>query len=218
MTYSIVARDKGTGELGVAVQSHYFQVGPVVPWAVAGVGAVATQPMVNVSFGPLGLEDMGSAYSAEAEGGDIRGKQSAAMLVVTGTPSGRAWEDRIIELRVEDAPDPLAELRRLLRVKRAYMTLQSSDRLEEQKDIAGATAKMREAITLAPEMVEIQFWSGLSLAQAGQLDEGCELMAVAVAKDKRWIETLHRLVAVDRLSADLASQVEARLTSTSRHP
>jgi len=119
---------------------------------------------------------------------------------------------------VEDAPDPLAELRRLLRVKRAYMTLQSSDRLEEQKDIAGATAKMREAITLAPEMVEIQFWSGLSLAQAGQLDEGCELMAVAVAKDKRWIETLHRLVAVDRLSADLASQVEARLTSTSRRP
>jgi len=304
MTYSIVARDKGTGELGVAVQSHYFQVGPVVPWAVAGVGAVATQSMVNVSFGPLGLEYMRSAYSAEqalkallagdsqpesrqvalvdatgsvavhtgakcipaaghktgdgfscqanlmekdtvwdamfeayttteaplaermmaaleaaeAEGGDIRGKQSAAMLVVTGTPSGRAWEDRIIELRVEDAPDPLAELRRLLRVKRAYMTLQSSDRLEEQKDIAGATAKMREAITLAPEMVEIQFWSGLSLAQAGQLDEGCELMAVAVSKDKRWIETLHRLVAVDRLSADLASQVEARLTSTSRRP
>src|SRR5919108_5469487 len=209
MTYSIVARDKETGELGVAVQSHYFQVGPVVPWAIAGVGAVATQSQVNISFGPLGLDYLKAGYSAEqvlrallagdsepqgrqvaivdanggvaahtgakcipaaghrvgdgfsvqanlmekdtvwdamfeaytasreplaermmaaldaaeAEGGDIRGKQSAAMLVVRGNPSGRPWEDRIIELRVEDAPDPLKELRRLLRVKRAYMAL-----------------------------------------------------------------------------------------------
>src|SRR5256886_1660856 len=65
MTYSIVARDGETGELGVAVQSHYFQVGPVVPWALAGVGAVATQSMVNVSFGPLGLDYMGAGYSAQ---------------------------------------------------------------------------------------------------------------------------------------------------------
>src|SRR5437588_11570243 len=65
MTYSIVARDVETGELGVAVQSHYFQVGPVVPWALAGVGAVATQSMVNVSFGPLGLDYMRAGYSAE---------------------------------------------------------------------------------------------------------------------------------------------------------
>jgi uncharacterized Ntn-hydrolase superfamily protein len=302
MTYSIVAKDKDTGELGVAVQSHYFQVGPVVPWAIAGIGAVATQSMVNVSFGPLGLEYMRAGYTAEqalkallagdsqpesrqvalvdvagnvathtgakcipaaghrtgdgfscqanlmekdtvwdamfeaytttdaplaermmaaleaaeAEGGDIRGKQSAAMLVVTGNPTGRVWEDRIVELRVEDAPDPLAELRRLLRVKRAYMAVVSSDRLEEQKDMAGAMAKMQEAIKLAPEMVEIQFWSGLTMAQAGQLDEGCALMAVAVAKDKRWIETLHRLVAVDRVPAKLVSDIEARLTSNSR--
>src|SRR5260370_9089183 len=64
LTYSIVARDTRTGELGVAVQSHYFQVGPVVPWAIAGVGAVATQSMVNVSFGPLGLEHMRAGYTA----------------------------------------------------------------------------------------------------------------------------------------------------------
>src|SRR5207245_1194713 len=65
MTYSIVARDKQTGELGVAVQSHYFQVGPTVPWALAGVGAVATQSMVNVSFGPLGIDYMRAGYAAE---------------------------------------------------------------------------------------------------------------------------------------------------------
>src|SRR4030088_328875 len=65
MTYSIVARDKETGELGVAVQSHYFQVGPTVPWAIAGVGAVATQSRVNVSYGPLGLEYLNAGYTAE---------------------------------------------------------------------------------------------------------------------------------------------------------
>jgi uncharacterized Ntn-hydrolase superfamily protein len=222
VTYSIVARDKHSGELGVAVQSHYFQVSPSVPWALAGVGAVATQSRVNVSYGPLGLEllqagltaeqalkaltagdpqaevrqcaivdanggvaahtgakcipaaghQVGDGFScqanlmekdtvwaamaqaftstdaplaermmaaleaAEAEGGDIRGKQSAAMLVVTGSPKGRFWEDRIIDLRVEDAPEPLPELRRLLRIKRAYMALSEADRLSESGDRA----------------------------------------------------------------------------------
>ena len=304
MTYSIVARDKKTGEFGVAVQSHYFQVSPAVPWALAGVGAVATQSQVNISYGPLGLDLLQAGYTAEqalkaltsgdpqaevrqcaivdatgaaaahtgskcipaaghrvgdgfscqanlmekdtvwdamfeaytttqaplaermmaaldaaeAEGGDIRGKQSAAMLVVTGKPTGRSWEDRMIELRVEDAPDPLAELRRLLRVKRAYMTLTDADKLEEAKDVAGANAKRLEAARLAPEMVEIHFWTGLSLAEAGQLDEGCRLMSGAVAKDRRWIETLHRLVAVDRLNADLAAKVEAQLTVATQRP
>src|SRR6266545_5140688 len=64
MTYSIVARDPETGELGVAVQSHYFQVGPVVPWGQAGVGAVATQSAVNISFGPAGVELMRLGCSA----------------------------------------------------------------------------------------------------------------------------------------------------------
>ena len=301
MTYSIVARDGDTGELGVAVQSHYFQIGPVVPWAIAGVGAVATQSMVNVSFGPLGLDYMKAGYraedalrallagdsqpearqvalvdasgnvaahtgakcipaaghrtgdgfsvqanlmekdtvwdamfeaytsttaplaerllaamdAAEAQGGDIRGKQSAAMMVVTGRPTGRPWEDRTIDLRVEDAPDPLVELRRLLRVKRAYMAVNEADRLEEAKDLEGATRKLREAVQLAPEMVEICFWGGLTMVQAGQADEGYGLMARAVAKDKRWIETLHRLAAVDRLPSDLAQQIETQLAAKS---
>jgi uncharacterized Ntn-hydrolase superfamily protein len=304
MTYSIVARDRETGEFGVAVQSHYFQVGPTVPWAISGVGAVATQSMVNVSFGPLGLDYLRAGYSAEqalkallagdsepqsrqvslvdakgnvathtgakcipaaghrigdgfscqanlmekdtvwdamyeayrssseplaermmaaleaaeAEGGDIRGKQSAAMLVVSGQPTGRSWEDRIVEIRVEDAPDPLAELRRLLRVKRAYMALNDADHGADEADQALAAGKLQEALTLAPEMVEIAFWGGLGMAQQGQVDAGCELMMRAVNKDRRWIETLHRLVAADRLSADLAKEVEARLTSVAQRP
>jgi len=156
--------------------------------------------------------------AAEAEGGDIRGKQSAAMLVVSGKPSGRSWEDRVIELRVEDAPDPLLELRRLLRVKRAYMAMGDADHLSDSGDAAVAATKLQEAITLAPEMVEIHFWGGLTMAQQGMLDAGCQLMMKAVDKDRRWIEMLHRLVASDRLSANVAREVEARLTSTARRP
>jgi uncharacterized Ntn-hydrolase superfamily protein len=299
MTYSIVARDKKTGEFGVAVQSHYFQVSPAVPWALAGVGAVATQSMVNLSYGPLGLELMQAGYSAEqalkaltagdpqaeirqcaivdaagnvaahtgskcipaaghhigdgfscqanlmekdtvwaamaeaymttdaplaermmaaldaaeAEGGDIRGKQSAAMVVVAATGTGRPWEDRIIDLRVDDAAEPLAELRRLLRIKRAYMTASDADHLEESGDMAAAVARLKEAIEIAPDMIELRFWAGLTLAQAGDLDGGCRLIAEAVRKDRRWLETIHRLVAVDRLSADLESSIQARLAA-----
>jgi uncharacterized Ntn-hydrolase superfamily protein len=304
LTYSIVARDKDTGELGVAVQSHYFQVGPVVPWAIAGIGAVATQSMVNISFGPLGLDYLKAGYSAEhavkaliagdsepqgrqlaivdamggvaaytgprcipaaghrtgdgfsvqanlmekdtvwdamyeaytssreplaerlvaaldaaeSEGGDIRGKQSAAMLVVSGRPTGRSWEDRVIDIRVEDAPDPNKELRRLLRVKRAYMALGDGERAANADDQATAAAKLQEALSLAPEMEEIAFWGGLGMAQAGIVDQGCDLMMRAVKKDRRWIETIDRLVAAERVPAEVAREVQARLTAGARHP
>src|SRR5436305_3728765 len=114
---------------------------------------------------PLAERLMAALDAAEAEGGDIRGKQSAAMLVVTGKPTGRPWQDRVIELRVEDAPDPLAELRRLLRVKRAYIALNESDTSAEGGDQAAAQARLKEALRLAPEMVEISFWGGLGMAQ-----------------------------------------------------
>jgi uncharacterized Ntn-hydrolase superfamily protein len=300
VTYSIVARDEETGEFGVAVQSHYFQVSPAVPWALAGVGAVATQSQVNISYGPLGLEllqagytaeqavkaltsgdpladvrqcaivdaaggvaahtgskcipaaghELGDGFScqanlmekdtvwaamahayastdaplaermmaaleaAEAEGGDIRGKQSAAMLVVTGSPKGRSWEDRIIDLRVEDAAAPLPELRRLLRIKRAYMTLSAADRLSDSGEKAASRAKAQEAIRIAPEMVEIRFWTGLEMAIDGDIDGGCELMSGVVReKGERWVETLRRLALVDRVPADLAKTIEARLNA-----
>ena len=119
----------------------------------------------------------------------------------------------MIELRVEDAPDPLAELRRLLRVKRAYMAMNDADRLADQGNQDDAATSLQQAITLAPEMVEIHFWGGLGMAQAGMVDAGCELMMHAVHKDRRWIETVHRLVAADRLPADLAQEIQAKLTA-----
>lgn len=214
-TYSIVARDPATGEMGVAVQSHWFSVGAIVPWAEAGVGAVATQSFVEPSYGPLGLALMragrsapealkalvstdageavrqvamvdaegrvaahtganaifaaghreGEGYStqanmmenatvwdamarafesaegdlaerllaaleaAEGEGGDLRGRQSAAIVVVSATSTGKPWVDRKFDLRVEDHPTPVPELRRLVRLQRAYNALNEGDGL-----------------------------------------------------------------------------------------
>ena len=302
MTYSIVARDKKSGEFGVAVQSHYFQVSPAVPWAKAGVGAVATQSHVNLSYGPLGLDLLEAGYTAEqalaaltagdpkpevrqcaivdaagnvaahtgakcipaaghtlgdgfscqanlmekdtvwdamaraftttaaplaermmaaleaaeAEGGDIRGKQSAAMVVVAATGTGRPWNDRIIDLRVEDSAEPLPELRRLLRIKRAYMTAGDADLLEEKGDLAGAIAKLREALAIAPEMVELRVMTGVTMASAGDIDGGCALIAEAVRKNARWVETLHRFAAVDLVKPEVVAAIEARLASTAR--
>ncbi len=302
MTYSIVARDAKTGQFGVAVQSHYFQVSPAVPWAKAGVGAVATQSHVNLSYGPLGLELLEAGYTAEqalaaltagdpkaevrqcaivdaagnvaahtgakcipaaghtlgdgfscqanlmerdtvwdamahafttsdaplaermmaaleaaeAEGGDIRGKQSAAMVVVAATGTGRPWNDRIIDLRVEDSAEPLPELRRLLRIKRAYMTAGDADTLEEKGDMPGALAKLHEALAIAPEMVELRIMTGVTMASAGDVDGGCALIAEAVRKNARWVETLHRFAAVDLVKPEVVAAIEARLASTSR--
>jgi uncharacterized Ntn-hydrolase superfamily protein len=169
------------------------------------------------AHGPLPERMLAALEAAEAEGGDIRGRQSAAMLVVTGTPTGHSWEDRIIELRVEDAPDPNSELRRLLRVKRAYMALNEGDRASDAGDQATAAAKLREALELAPEMVEISFWGGLGMAQNGMVDAGCDLMMTAVKKNRRWIETLDRLVASERLAGELAEEIKSKLTSTAAH-
>ena len=304
MTYSIVARDETTGEFGVAVQSHYFQVSPAVPWALAGVGAVATQSHVNLSYGPLGLELLQAGYTAEqalkaltagdpraevrqcaivdaagnvaahtgskcipaaghtlgegfscqanlmekdtvwqamaaafratdaplaermmaaleaaeAEGGDIRGKQSAAMLVVAASGTGRPWDDRIIDLRVDDSPEPLPELRRLIRIKRAYMTAEEADGLEEKGDVRAAVAKLQEALSIAPEMIELRFMAGVTMAGAGDLEGGCVLISEAVRKNGRWLETLRRLVAVELVRADVASAIEARLAAGSLRP
>jgi uncharacterized Ntn-hydrolase superfamily protein len=300
LTYSIVARDSATGELGVAVQSHYFQVGPVVPWVLAGVGAVATQSHVNMSFGPLGLEFMRSGYSAqqalhallagddkpdvrqvslvdvagnvathtgakcipaaghktgdgfscqanlmekdtvwgamheaftvtkaplaermlaaldaaEAEGGDIRGRQSAAMVVVRANPSGRIWEDKIIDIRVEDSREPLVELRRLLRIKRAYTSDDAAERLEIAGDVEAAVKLRTEAADMAPDLVELSFWAGLDVAKLGDIDGGCRLIARAVAEEPRWVETLNRLAAVDWVEKDLAEKIQAQLAVT----
>jgi len=298
-TYSIVARDPATGELGVAVQSHWFSVGPVVPWAEAGVGAVATQSFVDSSYGPLGLALMragrsapealrgllaaddgrdvrqvamvdaqgrvaahtgrkciaaaghlvGANYSVQAnlmdkptvwpamarafesaagdltdrllaalaaaqrEGGDIRGQQSAAILVVRGQSTGRPWVDREADLRVEDSADPLGELRRLVRAHRAYQHMNAGDDCSAQKKWDCAEHEYGAAEKLLPEQVEIVFWHAVTLVTSGRVEEALPLFKKVFAREPKWEELVGRLPASELLPADekLLARIRAQL-------
>jgi len=287
-TYSIVARDTLTGELGVAVQSHYFSVGPIVPWAEAGVGAVATQSLVDISYGPLGLDLMrdgktaaqalkallpadknnavrqvamidvqgnvaahtgdkcipaaghiiGDNYSvqanlmlndlvwpamadafentkgslaermlsaldaAEAEGGDIRGKQSAAILIVKGESSGKPWQDKVLDLRVEDHKEPLKELRRLVKVAQAYHHSDLGDQALEKNDLKTALQEYTEAERLYPENMELKFWKAVALVNYSLLDEALPVFKEVFEKEPVWKELVKRLSQVDLLPKD----------------
>lgn len=277
MTYSIVARDPATGQLGVGAQTHFFGVGALLPWAQAGVGAIATQAFVNVDHGPHGLEllragasaataaetlannDRDAAYrqlgivdslgrigthtgancaphaasaqgdqvtvqgnmlgdpnvcraalaafeaaegdlaerilaglhGADGAGGDVRGVQSAALLVVSGRRSPTPWNEVIVDLRVDDHRDPLAELSRLLTRSRAFATVGAvmfapgltlgpfdgvtSDVLEER-----LTALSDAAQVIGEDNREADFWRSVLLARAGRYDEASELFADVV--------------------------------------
>ncbi len=281
-TYSIVARDPETGDMGVAVQSHYFSVGPIVPWAEAGVGAVATQSLVLVDYGPDGLELMrgglaapealkrlvakdkardgrqvamvdaagrvdawtgpacipdaghrvGAGYSvqanlmrnatvwpamaaayenakgdlaermmqaleaAEKAGGDIRGRQSAAIVVVKAKSSGKPWADRVVDLRVEDHKDPLGELRRLLRLRRAYNHEDAGDAAISEKKPEEALRHYEAAAKLAPEVVELQFWAAVGLYTNGRVPEGLQAFRRVFVRERFWMDLIPRLAKV----------------------
>lgn len=290
-TFSIVARDSATGDLGVAVQSHYFSVGPIVPWAEPGIGAVATQSLVEVSYGPKGLELMrngrsaaqalleliaadphpevrqvamidalgtvaaytgprcipaagdttGNEYSVQANlmananvwpamahayeqskgdlaerllealeagqraGGDIRGQQSAAIVIVTGTRSGRPWADRILDLRVEDNTRPIAELRRLVTLWRAYRSVDKGDVFITEGKVEEAMKAYSEAAKLAPGNDEILFWQAVTLWKLGREQEATPIFRKVFARDRRWVELPPRLVPSGLLEDDPAS-------------
>jgi uncharacterized Ntn-hydrolase superfamily protein len=279
-TYSIVARDPATGEMGVAVQSHWFSVGSIVAWAEAGVGAVATQSFVEPAYGPQGLALMrggreaaealkqlvaadagravrqvamvdargrvaahtgekcieaaghqtGASYSvqanmmrdarvwpamarafeatkgdlaermlaaldaAEAAGGDIRGRQSAALVVVKAEPSGKPWADRIFDLRVDDHPNPLVELRRLVRLQRAYNHMNAGDVAVEHKDNEGALREYSAAQALVPDNLEMAYWHAVALVNMNRVEEAMPIFRRVFAADPSWRTLTPRLV------------------------
>ncbi len=285
-TFSIVARDSVTGEMGVAVQSHWFSVGSLVAWGEAGVGVVATQSFVNPSFGQRGLELLktgktaqqvvdeliasdegrdvrqlaivdskgnsasytgskcipeagnivGNGYSVQAnmmlnntvwgamskafenskgplaerlvatleaaqkEGGDIRGKQSACLLVVKGKATGNLWEDRLIDLRVEDNPEPIAEIKRLLKVYRAYEHMNNGDLATEKGDMKLAMDEYNAAMQMFPENLEMKYWTAISLANTGEVEKSLPMFKEIFSKDKNWKELTKRLPAVGLLT------------------
>jgi uncharacterized Ntn-hydrolase superfamily protein len=305
-TFSIVARDPKTGEMGVAVQSHWFAVGQIVPWAEAGVGAVATQSFVDPSYGQLGLDllrtgksapdalkgllgadatcevrqvamidtggnvatftgardipaaggvaangkeahvacgtaggtlmvgrdfaaqanlmsndriwpAMAKAYAAstadladrllaaldaaQAAGGDIRGKQSAALIVVSGKSTGKRWSDEIFNLRVDDQPEPLKELRRLVALQRAYNHMNAGDLATEHNDNEGALREYSAAEQIASttagvpqsRYAEMIYWHAVALVNMKRVDDALPLFAKTFALEPSWRELTPRL-------------------------
>lgn len=296
-TYSIVARDPVTGDFGIAVQSHWFQVGPSVPWAEAGAGAVATQSFTKVDYGPKGLQLMkegkparealdallsqdpqkdvrqvamvdaqgrvaawtgpkciaaaghqtGDGFSvqanlmdkptvwpamvrafestkgdlaermlaaleaAEAEGGDIRGRQSAALVVVRARSTGEPWRDRLVDLRVDDHPQPLVELRRLLSLHRAYDEMNLGDEAVAVNQIPKAVEHYTRAAKLAPEITELPFWQAVTLFSVGKEEEALKLFREVFAREERWVRLVPRLPAAGLLPED-AKKIEKILS------
>lgn len=289
MTYSIVARDASTGQIGVAVQSHYFSTGSVVTWAEPGVGAVATQSMARIEYGPEGLALMrdgvhaaealarlaaadrgesvrqvamidaagrvathtgarciaaaghitGDGFSVQANmmtddtiwpamaaayttatgslaermlaalaagqdaGGDIRGQQSAAMIVVSGDRSEPPWK-RELELRIEDHAAPIDELRRLLRLHRAYRVNSAGDDALGAGDLATALARYEEARALAPESHELRFWAALALLRSGHEDQALPMLRETFAGAPGFADLVPRLTHLGMVADDPA--------------
>ena len=283
----------------MAVQSHFFSVGSVVTWAEAGVGAVATQSVVEPAYGPRGLglmrdgksapaalhqlladdpqeaarqvamidrggrvavhtgprciahaghavgdqvsaqanimergtvpSAMVRAYSsasgaglaerllaaleaAEGEGGDLRGRQSAALVIVAARATGSPLEDRPVDLRVEDHPDPLRELRRLVGMRRAYDRVDVGDQLAAKGDVEGSLEEYEAAHRSQPDNLELAFWHGVALAASGREDEAVRVLRPAFAADARWGELLKRLPAAGLFPDD--GELIARLIGT----
>jgi len=278
-TYSIVAYDEATGEMGVAVQSHWFSVGSIVTWAEAGIGAIATQSFVNPQFGPDGLallkaglsakevvekliaEDEGRAvrqlaivdakggtaaytgekclaaagqiigdgYSvqanmmdkatvwpamekaylaaegpledrlmaaltaAENEGGDVRGKQSAAILVVKKNNTGKVWEDRKVDLRIEDHPTPIKEMERLLRINKAYAHMNQGDLDMEHNDFDAALKSYSAAEKLYSENPEMSFWTAVSLCNNKNFTEAFTRFEKVFEANSNWKKLVERI-------------------------
>jgi uncharacterized Ntn-hydrolase superfamily protein len=151
--------------------------------------------------------------AAQAEGGDIRGKQSAALLVVKGQATGEIWKDRLIDLRVEDHPEPVQELKRVLRIFRAYEHMNKGDEALEKDDVPGALQAYSTAEAMQPDNLEMKFWHAVSLVNSGMTPEALPIFKAVFAQDQNWATLLQRLPPVDLLKAN-AAEVEEILAST----
>ena len=161
--------------------------------------------------GDLAERLLAALEAAQASGGDIRGQQSAALLVVAGKPSGQPWADRRFDLRVEDHSAPVQELRRLVRIQRAYTHMNQGDERLAADDIPGALAAYATAAGMAPEISEIPFWHAVALADLGRVAEALPIFRQVFIENPDWAVLLQRLppVGMIKLSPEQAQQIIA---------
>lgn len=143
--------------------------------------------------------------AAQAAGGDIRGRQSAAILIVKAKSTGRPWLDKVYDLRVEDHQEPLRELRRLVRVQQAYEHMNNGDLAVEHNDVEGALREYGIAETMFPDNLEMKFWHATALVNAGRLEQSLPIFRDVFAKDINWATLIPRLPQTGTLNADEAT-------------
>jgi uncharacterized Ntn-hydrolase superfamily protein len=152
--------------------------------------------------GDLAERMMAALEAAQKEGGDIRGMQSAAIVVVSGKPTGMSWKDRTVDLRVDDSPQSLVELRRLLNISRAYKYMDRGDEYIAEKKYDEADAAYAKAVELAPGNAEVLFWHAQTLVMAGQLERALPIFKRVFQMDESWRVLVPRLVKSELLPDD----------------
>ena len=153
--------------------------------------------------GELSERLMAALDAAQGEGGDIRGKQSAAMLVVKGEKVENPWQGILVDLRVDDHPEPLQELRRLMVVNKAYESMNQGDAFLAEGKINEAFGAYDTAARLAPEIIELPFWQAVTLAESNRMDEALPIFQHVFNEDANWLELVKRLPAAGLLKVSV---------------
>jgi uncharacterized Ntn-hydrolase superfamily protein len=154
------------------------------------------------STGDLAGQMLAALEAGQAAGGDIRGRQSAAILIVAADSTGRPWADTVMELRVEDHAEPIQELRRLVTLHRAYEHMNRGDDLLGADRVADALVEYRTAAQMAPEIEELPFWHAVTLADLGRVDEALPIFRQVFAVNADWATLVQRLPAAGLLRND----------------
>jgi uncharacterized Ntn-hydrolase superfamily protein len=209
-----------TGSRDIPAAGHHIGAGYSVQANLMRNGRVwpATARAFETRVGDLADRMLAALLAAEQAGGDIRGKQSAALVVVSGDRRAQPW-DKLFDLRVEDAPDPLAELERLLRVARAYRAATAGDNFVTAGQIDSAIAAYGRAAEILPDDAtngELVYWQAVTLADIGRVDEAIPLLRRAITRDDSWIELLWRLPGVGLLRADSTTIAQMVRVATER--
>lgn len=154
---------------------------------------------------PLPERVLSALNAAQTAGGDIRGRQSAVLLVVRGKATGAPWDDNhLVDLRVDDADRPLPELDRLLRTHRAYEHMNNGDLATEKNDMQRAMQEYGAAMKLFPKNIEMQYWTAIALANTKQVPKAAGMLRGIYAQDANWRELTRRLPKVGLLTVSAA--------------